>query len=331
VRILLVSQMYPGPEDPDLGVFVAQVERALAARGHEIARAVIDRRAGGKRRYLELARRAATTARRFRPDVVHAHFLVPSGLIAALTTRAPLVVTAHGRDVRNVGSIPTVAAATRAVVRRAAAVVTVSDYLRHELEAKIPDARGKTHTVDSGVDLQRFPELPAPDGATRFLHVGSLTPRKNVLRLAHAFERLGEGTLTFVGDGPLRPHLEGRSGIVLDRPVRHDEIPYFLAQAHVVCQPSLIEPFGQALLEAMATGRSVVATTIGGPPEFVPPEAGVLVDPADEDALVEALRAAARLPRPNPAARAAAARHDVNEQARRLEGILERAARGRRA
>jgi glycosyltransferase involved in cell wall biosynthesis len=331
VRILLVSQMYPGPEDPDLGVFVAQVERALAASGHEIERAVLDRRAGGKRRYVHLACRALTTARRFRPDVVHAHFLVPSGLIAALTTRAPLVVTAHGRDVRNVGAIPTVAAATRLVVRRAAAVVTVSDYLRRELEAKIPEARGKTHTVDSGVDLERFGELPAPDGEPRFLHVGSLTPRKNVLRLARAFERLGEGTLTFVGDGPLRPHLEGRRGIVLQGPVPHDEIPQFLAQAHVVCQPSLIEPFGQALLEAMATGRSVVATTIGGPPEFVPPEAGVLVDPADEDALLEALRAAARLPRPNPAARAAAARHDVNEQARRLEAILEQAARGRRA
>jgi glycosyltransferase involved in cell wall biosynthesis len=331
VRILLVSQMYPGPEDPDLGVFVAQVERALAARGHEIERAVLDRRAGGKRRYLELARRAAAAARRFRPDVVHAHFLVPSGLIAALATRAPLVVTAHGRDVRNVGALPTVAAATRAVVRRAAAVVTVSDYLRRELETKIPEARGKTHTVDSGVDLERFPELPAPDGATRFLHVGSLTPRKNVLRLAGAFERLGEGTLTFVGDGPLRPRLVGRPGVVLEGRVPHDEIPQLLAQAHVVCQPSLIEPFGQALLEAMATGRSVVATTVGGPPEFVPPEAGVLVDPADEDALVEALRAAARLPRPNPAARAAAARHDVNEQARRLEAILEQAARGRRA
>jgi glycosyltransferase involved in cell wall biosynthesis len=331
MRILLVSQMYPGPEDPDLGVFVAQVERALAARGHEIERAVLDRRAGGKRRYAHLARRALATAHRFRPDVVHAHFLVPSGLIAALTTRAPLVVTAHGRDVRNVGAIPAVAAATRVVVRRAAAVVTVSDYLRRELETKIPEARAKTHVVDSGVDLERFPELPAPDGTTRFLHVGSLTPRKNVLRLARAFERLGEGTLTFVGDGPLRPHLTNRPGIVLNGLVHHEKIPHFLAQAHVVCQPSLIEPFGQALLEAMATGRSVVATTIGGPPEFVPPEAGVLVDPADEDALVEALRAAARFPRPNPAARAAAARHDVNEQARRLEAILERAARGRRA
>src|SRR5213079_1714557 len=100
------------------------------------------------------------------------------------------------------------------------------------------------------------------------------------------------------------------------------EIPRLLAECHVLAQPSLVEPLGQALLEAMACGRSVVATRIGGPPEFVPPEAGVLVDPLDEDALADALRRAAGLPRPNEGARAAAALHDVNEQARRLEEIL---------
>jgi glycosyltransferase involved in cell wall biosynthesis len=331
VRILLVSQMYPGPADPDLGVFVAQIERALRDRGHELERAVLDRRSGGKRRYLELARSARVRARVFRPDVVYAHFLVPAGLTAALASRAPLVVTAHGRDVRNVGTIPGVAAATRFVVRRAAAVVAVSDYLRRELEAKVPEARGKTEVVDSGVDLERFALLPARDGETAFLCVGALTERKNVLRLADAFGSLGEGTLTFVGDGPLRPSLEGRPGVSVAGRVRHDEVPEWLGRAHVVCQPSLIEPFGQSLLEAMACGRSVVATRIGGPPEFVAPEAGVLVDPVDVGALVAAMRQAAALPRPNGAARAAAARHDVKEQARRLEEILARAARGRRA
>ncbi|HEX6699640.1 MAG TPA: glycosyltransferase [Gaiellaceae bacterium] len=331
MRILLVSQMYPGPADPDLGVFVAQIEAALRARGHEVERAVLDRRAGGKLRHLELARRARTRAREFRPDVVYAHFLVPAGLAAALASRAPLVVTAHGRDVRNVGEVPGVAAATRLVVRRAAVVIAVSAYLRRELELKVPEARGRTEVVDSGVDLERFPLLAAPDGETAFLCVGGLTERKNVLRLARAFESLGEGTLTFVGDGPLRPQLEGRARIVVTGRVPHDAIPERLARAHVVCQPSLIEPFGQSLLEAMACGRSVVATKIGGPPEFVTPEAGVLVDPVDEDALADGLRRGAALPRPNEAARAAAAVHDVKEQARRLEAILERAARGRRA
>ncbi|MGH2996277.1 MAG: glycosyltransferase [Gaiellaceae bacterium] len=323
--------MYPGPADPDLGAFVQRLEEELANRGHELERAVLDRRAGGKRRYLELTRRTILAARSFRPDVVYAHFLVPTGLIAALAGRAPLVVTAHGRDVRNVGWLPGLGAATRFVVRRAAAVVAVSDYLRRELEAKIPEARGKTEVIDCGVDLERFSPQPVPAGPTAFLCVGSLIERKNVVRLASAFGRIGEGTLTFVGDGPLRPRLEGRERVRVVGRVPHDEVPSWLAASHVLCQPSLIEPFGQALLEAMSCERSVVGTRIGGPPEFVPPEAGVLVDPADEDALARALEAAAALPSPNRAARAAAAEHDVRRQAERVEELLERAARGRRA
>jgi glycosyltransferase involved in cell wall biosynthesis len=323
MRILLVSQMYPGPDAPDLGVFVAQMERALGERGHEIERAVLDTRVGGKLRYLTLARRTATAPR---PDVVYAHFLVPSGLVAALAGRAPLVVTAHGRDVRNVGRLPGVAAATRLVVRRAAAVVCVSDYLRRELELRVPEARGKTEVVSMGVDRERFAVTPAPEGPPRFLCLGSLDERKNVVRLADAFARLGEGTLTFAGDGPLRGELEGREGVQLLGRVPHGEVPRLLAESHVLAQPSLLEPLGQALLEAMACGRSVVATRIGGPPEFVPPEAGVLVDPLDVDALARGLAAAAALPRPNEAAREASAAHDVRAQAEKIEALLIRAA-----
>ncbi len=325
--------MYPGPDDPDLGVFVQGLERALAERGHQLARAVVPRRAGGRRRYLALAARAVATARRFRPDVVYAHFLVPTGLIGALAApRTPLVVTAHGQDVQNVGAIPGVRAATRLVARRASALVAVSDYLRRELEAGVPEARGKTAVIDCGVDLERFHVEPAPAGPTAYLCVGSLSERKNVLRLDAAFESLGgDATLTFVGDGPLRGRLDGRRGITLAGRVPHGEIPGWVARSHVLCQPSLVEPFGQALLEAMACGRSVVATSVGGPPEFVPPEAGVLVDPLDERALADALRRAAELPSPNPAARAAAERHDVSEQARRVEELLLRAARDRPA
>jgi glycosyltransferase involved in cell wall biosynthesis len=330
LRILLVSQMYAGVSDPDLGVFVAQMECALRERGHEIELAVLDSRAGGKRRYAELARRVRGASK---PDVVYAHFLVPSGLIASQVD-APLVVTAHGRDVRNIGTIRGVAALTRRVVERASTVIAVSEYLRRELETKLPAASGKTEVVDSGVDLERFSpsvaatrELDAP----AFLCVGSLTERKNVVRLADAFARLGEGSLTFIGDGPLRSRLEGRERVKVVGRVPHDEVPSWIGAADVVCQPSLLEPLGQSLLEAMACGRSVVATRVGGPPEFVPPDAGVLVDPLDLDALERALRTAAALPRPNQDALAAAAEHDLRAQARRVEAILERAARDRRA
>jgi glycosyltransferase involved in cell wall biosynthesis len=327
VRILLVSQMYPGPGAPDLGTFVAQMERELAERGHEIELAVLDTRDGGQARYLTLVRRtlAATP-----PDVVYAHFLVPAGLIASLAGRAPLVVTAHGRDVRNIGAIPGVAAATRLVVRRADAVICVSQYLQRELETKLPGARGKVEVVSSGVDRERFAVAPAPEGPPGFLCVGAFDERKNVVRLADAFARLEEGTLTFAGDGPLRSRLEGRERVRVLGRVPHDEIPRLLAESRVLAQPSLVEPLGQALLEAMACGRSVVATRIGGPPEFVPPEAGVLVDPLDVDDLARGLREAAALPCPNGPAREATADHDVRRQAERIEAILSRAAaRGR--
>jgi glycosyltransferase involved in cell wall biosynthesis len=113
--------------------------------------------------------------------------------------------------------------------------------------------------------------------------------------------------------------------------VPHDAVPGYLAAADVLCQPSLVEPFGQAALEALASARSVVGTRIGGPPEFVPAGAGVLVDPEDEEGLADALREASALPVPNPAARAAAEAHDIRRQAGRVEAILERAVRGRRA
>jgi glycosyltransferase involved in cell wall biosynthesis len=332
--------MYPGPDDPDLGVFVANLEHELAARGHEIERCVIDKRRGGRRRYLRLALQATRRARRFRPDAVWAHFLVPAGLIAALAYKAPLVVTAHGQDVRNIGRVPGVRAATRYVVRRAASVVAVSDFLRRELESAVPEAAGKVEVVDCGVDLDRFSvrdaaearrELGWESDGTAFLCLGALSERKNVLRLARAFERRGEGSLVFVGDGELRSALEGRPGVRLVGRVPHDAVPTWIAAADVVCQPSLIEPFGLATLEAMAAGRSVVATRVGGPPEFVTGGAGVLVDPEDEDALVRALAESASFPRPNLAAREAASGHGVKRQAARVEEILERALSSRKA
>ena len=118
-------------------------------------------------------------------------------------------------------------------------------------------------------------------------------------------------------------------GIHVAGPVSHDRVAAWIAAADVVCQPSLVEPFGLATLEGLASGRSVVATRVGGPPEFVTPECGVLVDPSDDDALGAALGEAALLPRPNLAARRAAEAHDVKRQAERVEQILLRASASR--
>lgn len=337
MRILLVTQMWPGPSDPDLGSFLVPLVTELKRRGNDVDVVAIDRRGGSRAKYPRLCMDAVARARRFRPDVVFAHFLFPAGAagaLGALAGRAPLVVMAHGQDVANLGAIPGVTTATRGVVARAAAVICNSRWLADRLVARIPAAGSKLEIADCGVDLGAFE--PADAAAARaelgwegegpaFVCVGSLIERKNVLRLAAAFERHGEGRLAFVGDGPLRASLEGRPGVTVTGRIPQAEVPRWIAAADVLCQPSLLEPFGQATLEGLAMQRTVVATREGGPPEFVTAAAGVLVDPTDAEALTVALARAAAMPTPNPAAREAAAAHDVRIQVGRMAAVLERA------
>jgi glycosyltransferase involved in cell wall biosynthesis len=334
MRILLVSPMYPSAAAPDFGSFVKQVADELERQGHDLARVVIDRRGGSRSKYARLAADAVRQARRFRPDVVYAHLLVTGGTpgaLAARAARARLVVTAHGRDVSTIGSMPGIGVVTRATLARAS-VIAVSDYLRHELVGKLPKLAGRVEVIDCGVQLERFRGQDADDArrrvgwssdGPRYLCVGTLDERKNVVLLADAFERLGSGSLAFVGDGPLRDRLEGRERVRLVGRVPHDSVPDWIAASDVVCQPSLVEPFGQALLEALACERPVVATRVGGPSEFVTSECGVLVDPGSVDSIEAGLRAAADLPVPNAKARAVAAEHDVRRQAERIAKVLE--------
>ena len=334
MRVLVVTQMWPGPSDPDLGVFVFDIVRELRALGHVVHVSAIDRRGGSPAKYARLSGRAVLAARRFSPEAVFAHFLFPAGAAgaaAAAAARVPLVVMAHGTDVENALRSRALARATRLVTDRAATVICNSRWLA----GRLGPVRGDVEIIDCGVSLEVF--APRPAGAARarvgwggdgpaFLAVGSLIARKGVVELADAFAALGRGSLAFVGDGPLRARLEGRAGVHLAGRVAHGEVADWIAACDVLCQPSLAEPFGQAALEGMAMERSVVATTEGGPPEFVTPAAGVLVAPGDRAALTEALARAAELPSPNPAAREAAAEHDVRLQAARMAAVLERAA-----
>ncbi len=339
MRILVVTQMWPSPENPDLGSFLVPLTREIEALGHEVEVASISRRGGPPTEYASLARRARAAARRFEPDVVFAHFLFPAGAAGALAARSagvPLVVMAHGQDVANLGRIPGVKAATSWVLRRSAAVIANSRWLAGRLTERIPAAEPKIEVADCGVDLDAFSPRPADEARRElgwggegpaFLCVGSLIERKNVVQLAEAFASLGRGRLAFLGDGPLRSALEGRPDVTMTGRVPQSDVPQWVAACDVLCQPSLIEPFGQATLEAMAMERTVVATSVGGPPEFVTPKAGVLVDPHDPDALPHAMELAAGKPTPNPDARRAAAEHDVKRQAARMVEVLDRATR----
>jgi glycosyltransferase involved in cell wall biosynthesis len=216
--------------------------------------------------YARAARHAARDA-----DLVHAHWL-PSGL-AALATRKPFVVQLWGTDVALARHAP---ALFRPVLRRARLVLCASSALA---EAARELGAREVRVVPSPVALPE--SVPGPDEPPHALFVGRLSPEKGALEFAAATEGLPR---TIVGDGPLLDQVPDAVGFVPST-----EVGGFYARAAVVCVPSLREGYGMAAAEAMAHGRPVVASAVGGLVDLVEDGVnGLLVPPGD----VAALRAA---------------------------------------
>jgi glycosyltransferase involved in cell wall biosynthesis len=342
--------MYPGPLDPDYGAFVATMDAALERQGHIVESVTIDSRARGAvrtpRKYLGLGGRAIAPARR--ADVIYSHFLFPTGAIAAGAGRAarrPWVITAHGRDVRNLAN-PVLRRLSSPAITGAAAIIAVSRALADDLRAhglRLPT----TYVAHMGVDLERFQPHDRHAARTRvgvagdpvIVAVGGLTERKNPLRLIQAFARVRRrhpgAHLVFVGDGPLAGAVRaGAAGlglvdaITLAGAVPHDAVADWLTAADLLALPSLVEPLGIVALESLASGRPVVATRNGGTAEVVG-RGGTLVDPRDPTAIADGLlRVLADPPDPATCRRVAEA-HGVDRQAARISRILERAVESR--
>ena len=204
-------------------------------------------------------------------DVVHAHWL-PSGLAAAATGR-PFVVQLWGTDVALAQHAPWIA---RRVLRRARLVVCASRELADA--ARRLGAR-EVRVIPNGIEVPA--DVREPDDPPHVLYVGRLSAEKGVRELVAATRGL---PLVVAGDGPLRDEVPGALGMV-----PHDELLRLYERAAVVACPSRREGFGVACLEAMAAGRPVVASSVGGLRDLVVDGVtGLLVPPGD----VAALRAA---------------------------------------
>jgi glycosyltransferase involved in cell wall biosynthesis len=182
------------------------------------------------------------------------------------------------------------------------------------------------------VDTSLFRLAPRAEGeGPRYLFAGSLIERKNVERLLEAFASLGIGTLTVAGAGPLEHRLRAAAppGVTFMGRVEPSEMAALYAACDVYCQPSLVEPQGQALLEALACGRPVVATRVGGPPEYVSEACGALVDPHDVASIADGMRRAAAIGAPCAAAIEVAEHHSIDRQAARIERLLADVSSGR--
>ncbi len=212
-----MSSMWPGPDDPDYGVFVAQVSDGLQAhgpRGHA-RRHRPPRRGKGKQGRLAIdALRTAVTGD---PDVVYAHYLLPAGGIAALAAlagRAPLVLTAHGSDVRNVAesagdpdgdrASPCVARRRSSPSRAGCATSCTASCPSRGRRPRSSTAASTSCASRPATRRRRGPALGLTDlPGSLVVHVGGQDERKNVLRLRDAVLGIPDATLLAVGDGPL--------------------------------------------------------------------------------------------------------------------------------
>ena len=265
---------------------------------------------------FELSRRAGNDVqivgelyrlfRRERPHVVHTHAwgTLLEGLVAARLARVPIVIhgehgtlqlRTHQRWLQRLGW----GAADR--------LLSVSSRLAERMTASTGFPLHRITTIRNGVNLDRF-RLADPVAARHALGlpergplvgtVGRLVPVKDQVTLVDAVAELrksgSEGTLVIAGDGPERAALQARAsahGVDLRLLGYRPDVEQVLAALDVFVLSSVSEGLSNTILEAMAAGRAVVATRVGGADEMIEDGVtGVLVPPSDSHALAAALR-----------------------------------------
>jgi len=246
---------------------------------------------------------------RFAPDVVLSYWLYPDAfgaMRAASRLGIPWVAGARGSDLRVRDAVSRLL--TGRVVRRARRLLVVSEDLRRVAIERYGAAANRTITIPNGCNAAIFHpasrsdarrQLGIDEGARLVVYVGRLVPEKGVRELLEATAGLSREhprvELALIGDGPLRGELDQSARRIagvpvhLPGPMDASMVARWMAASDLVTLPSYSEGHPNVLVEALACGRPVVATHVGGIPEVVDASCGVLVAPRDAHALSVAL------------------------------------------
>jgi teichuronic acid biosynthesis glycosyltransferase TuaC len=235
-------------------------------------------------------------AQKLKPDLIHAHFAMPSGGAARLVAnehRIPWVLTLHGSDVNIYPHYsPTAKKAFVQSVQAANHVIAVGESLQRKTKAMT----GRTSTVlPIGLDLAGFqqPEQPKPllrkllelpQDKKIITFVGRLTGAKGVFELVEAMKQLPkEVAVVFVGEGPakeiLRQHPGLNTRLFLPGQVENARVKDYLSASDVFALPSYTEGLPTVVIEALALRLPVVCTKVGSVPELFGKYQHLLIEP----------------------------------------------------
>ena len=248
--------------------------------------------------------------RRFAPDLIFNYFLYPDGYAALKLGKAlgvPVVAMGVGSDVHGIGDRFS-AMRTRTVLREADVLIGISDELRQRMVSMGAPA-GKTRTILSGCDVSVFhpqdrlaarTKLGIARDAEGVVYIGRMDLKKGLRELVEAAARLHRSRpklqVYLIGEGADRPLVE--SAIQANHAAEYvhampectfDDVAVWMTAADLVTLPSYMEGCPNVVLEALACGRPVVATNVGGVPEIMNENCGLLVPPRDAQALATAL------------------------------------------
>ncbi|MEM9742745.1 MAG: glycosyltransferase [Pseudomonadota bacterium] len=269
----------------------------------------------GRRLYGNFLAESARTTHRdvkaFSPDVVYGSYLFPDGFAAASLAKRfnrPLVLGLHGSDVNVHLQYPSRRKRLLKTLSYANRTISVSAALKGHLTNAGADP-DRIVPIYNGIDRSRFYPKNKDEARQHLglgseplaLFVGNLLRSKGVFDFLRALADLDQLPLQgyIVGTGGDSSELDAsiaqskvRSRVHRVGPKPHSALPDWFAAADVICLPSYREGVPNVLLEAMASGRPVVATRVGGIPEIVTPDCGILVDAGDTHSLSHALREA---------------------------------------
>lgn len=246
--------------------------------------------------------------RKYDIDIIHGHYLYPSGLVAVLAgifTKKKVYVTSHGSDMfclypKHKFMQPII----KFVLKRADVILVVSEALKKEvLKLNIPNIENKIKINWNVVDIEKFQpdnnyefkkELKIAEAHPIILFVGNIIKRKNVATILDAKKLLKEKcSLVVVGDGPLLNSLKSKAESekipdVIFTGARSD-IEHIIPSSNVLILPSFSESFGLVLIEALACAKPVIGSNVGGIKEIVTENVGLLVEPTDTKGLANAI------------------------------------------
>jgi len=242
-------------------------------------------------------------------DHFHVHFAnraAHTALFLKTISGIPFSVTAHGQDfMKDLGNDDLL----REICAAAEFVAAETDYSRDLLRQRCPDSAAKIHGVYNGIDLEHFPIpfLPTARSQPLIVSVGRLVTFKGFEQLIDVCAELSRRGLDFIceimGDGPLRENLQEKidrlslsSRVTLLGSLSQGEVFERLQASDIFTLPSITDRQGASdvfptvIMEAMSAARPIVSTRLAGIPELVVhEETGLLVQPGDTMALVEAL------------------------------------------